>query len=89
MQVLCKTSSDVAEAHCSVCGQAFTVVWERPSKMERANALREIAKTLRSHHWNQAGPEAHPDHGFAIDTEHSVASPSPTASFGHVPRWAL
>ena len=61
MQVLCKTTRDHAETCCSVCGQGFALYWERQTKSERAQALREINKTLRSHHYNQAGPEAHPD----------------------------
>src|SRR5437764_9813873 len=66
MQVLCKSSKEQVETCCSVCGQGFALYWERQTKPERTQALREIEKTLRSHHCNQAGPEAHPTRGFLV-----------------------
>ena len=66
MQVLCKSTNDDADTNCSVCGQGFAVYWERQTKPERAQVMREIEKTLRGHHYNQAGPEAHPTRGFLV-----------------------
>jgi hypothetical protein len=34
--------------------------WERQSRSQRAEAIKEIQMTLRHQHRNQRGPEAHP-----------------------------
>jgi hypothetical protein len=89
MQVLCKTSNQNAETFCSVCGQGFALYWERPTKAERANALREIEKTLRGHHYNQAGPAAHPNRGFLVPEWKGSTAFSGAAILGNAPSWAL
>ena len=89
MQVLCKSSNQHVETCCSVCGQGFAVDWERQSKSERAQALREIEKTLRSHHYNQAGPAAHPRRGFLVPEWKGPVSFSGAAISGNAPSWAL
>ena len=89
MQVLCKSSKEQIETCCSVCGQGFAVFWERPSKSEKAEALREIEKTLRSHHYNQAGPEAHPRRGFLVPEWAGPVAYSGAAILGNAPSWAL
>jgi len=89
MQVLCKTSNEQIETCCSVCGQGFAMFWERPTKSERAEALREVEKTLRSHHYNQAGPEAHPRRGFLVPEWVGPVAFSGAAMLGNAPSWAL
>ena len=68
MQVMCKTTSHAADVCCSVCGQGFALYWERHNKMERAQALSEIAKTLRSHHRDKSGESFYP-RGVTIGKE--------------------
>jgi hypothetical protein len=89
MQVLCKSSNEHAETSCSVCGQGFALFWERPSKPERAQAMREIEKILRSHHYNVAGPEAHPNRGFLVPQWEGQIAFSGAAILGNAPSWAL
>jgi hypothetical protein len=89
MQVLCKSSNESAEAHCSVCGQGFVLYWERQSRTERAEARREIEKTLRKHHVNQAGPQAHPQHGFLVPEWDGPIAYSGASILGNAPSWAL
>jgi hypothetical protein len=89
MQVVCKSSKDHAETSCSVCGQGFILFWERQTKMEKATALKEVAKTLRSHHSNQDGPEAHPGRSFLVPEWDGPIAYSGAAISGNAPSWAL
>ena len=89
MQVFCKGTTGNAEIKCSVCGQGFVLFWERQSRPERIEALREIQKTLRGHHQKQAGPEAHPQAGFSIPEWDGQIASNGTAELGHAPTWAL
>lgn len=89
MQVLCKGTKGNAEMHCCVCGQGFVMFWERQSRSERAEALKEIQKTLRNQHRNQRGPEAHPTGGFVVPEWNSSVSASRASILGHAPSWAL
>jgi len=89
MQVLCKSSNEGSETRCSVCGQGFRLFWERQSPSERTQALREIEITLRKHHYNQAGPEAHPQRGFLVPEWNGPIAFSGAAILGRVPSWAL
>jgi len=66
MQVLCKSTNGNAEAHCCVCGQGIIMFWERQSRMERADALRDIQKVLVSHHRAATGPAVHPQGTFLV-----------------------
>jgi len=76
MQVHCKSTNGNAETHCCVCGQGFVMFWERQSRAARIEALREIQRTLRSHHRTQPGPQAHPQEAFAVPgSGDAVASP--------------
>jgi hypothetical protein len=89
MHVLCKSSKQQAETCCSVCGQGFALYRERQTKAERAQALRDIGKTLRSHHYNQAGPEAHPNRGILVPDWKMPVAVSGAAILGNAPSWAL
>jgi len=89
MQVLCKSNEGAGEVCCSVCGQSFVLFWERQNKMERAEALREVAKTLRSHHAHEAGPGAHPQRGFLVPEWEGPVAFSGAAILGNAPSWAL
>jgi len=89
MQVLCKVTSSAANVCCSVCGQGFALYWERQNKMERTHALGEIAKTLRSHHRDKSGPEAHPQRSFMVPEFNGPVSDSGAAVLGKAPSWAL
>jgi hypothetical protein len=89
MQVLCKSTSDFPDLCCTVCGQGFVLFLERQPKAERANALREVAKTLRAHHHSLSGPDAHPDRGFLIPSWDGPLAFSGAAILGNAPSWAL
>ena len=88
MKVLCKSTSHSPDLCCPVCGQGFVLFSERQSKPERADALREVTRALRSHHIQLSGTGAHPQRGFAVP--HSSGSvDSSAAVLGHAPSWAL
>ncbi len=89
MQVLCKGTSGNAETHCSVCGQGFVMFWERQSRPERIEAMKEIQRSLRSHHRAHKGPEAHPNGGFLVPEWNGAVAASGAAILGHAPSWAL
>ena len=89
MQVLCKTSDSQVETHCHICGQGFQLFWERHTRMEQADALREIDKTLRNHHRSQSGPDAHPQRGFLVPEWNGPIAFSGAAILGNAPSWAL
>jgi hypothetical protein len=89
MQVMCKTTSHAADVCCSVCGQGFALYWERQNKMERTQVLSQIAKTLRGHHRDKSGPEAHPQRGFLFPEWNSREAVSGAAVLGSAPTWAL
>jgi hypothetical protein len=89
MQVLLKSTEEKAEAHCCVCGQGFAMFWERQTRMERAEALREIQKVLVSHHRHSAGAQAHPQRGFLVPQWDGPIAYSGAAILGNAPSWAL
>jgi hypothetical protein len=89
MQVLCKTSNKGADFHCTQCGQGFALYWERHSAAERADALKEIEKTLCEQHSRQSGPLAHPEHGFLVPEWNGPIAFSGAAILGNAPNWAL
>jgi len=89
MQVLCKSTNGSAEAHCCVCGQGFVMFWERQSRSERAEAIREIQMTLRHQHRHLKGPEAHPNGGFLVPEWKASNAASSAANVGQAPSWAL
>lgn len=89
MQVLCKSSSGAVGVNCSVCGQGFALYWEGQTRFERAQAMKEIAKTLRGHHRNIAGPEAHPRRGFLVPEGEGPSTFSGASAGGNAPSWAL
>jgi hypothetical protein len=63
--------------------------WERQSTTERADTLREIQQTLRNHHRNYPGPQAHPAGGFLVPEWSGTITLPGVASLGHAPSWAL
>ena len=89
MQVLCKGTTGNAECNCCVCGQGFVMFWERQSRSERAEALREIQETLRRHHRMHAGPGAHPQGGFLVPEWSGSLACSGAAILGNAPVWDL
>ncbi|MGA2807886.1 MAG: hypothetical protein ABSE87_07100 [Terracidiphilus sp.] len=89
MQVLCKSTNGNAEAHCCVCGQGFIMFWERQTRMDRAEARREIQKVLLGHHENGASPQAHPKGGFLVPQWDGPIAFSGAAVPGSVPSWSL
>jgi hypothetical protein len=89
MQVLCKSTPGSGELQCCVCGQGFVVFWERHSKAERTEAVREIQKSLRVQHQKEAGPAAHPKAGFLVPNWDGPVAYSGAAILGHAPTWAL
>ncbi len=89
MQVLLKSSETDVETRCSVCGQGFVMFWERQTKAERAEALREIDSTLRQHHHNNEGENVHPVKGFLVPDWNGPVAFSGAAILGNAPVWAL
>jgi hypothetical protein len=89
MQVLCKSTGGRAETQCPVCNQGFVMFWERQSRMERDEALREIQKVLLSHHRRTPGPQAHPTGGFLVPEWNGPVAFSGAAIPGDAPSWAL
>jgi hypothetical protein len=89
MQVLCKSTIGSGEVKCCVCGQGFVMFWERQSRAERSEAIREIQATLRAHHNTVAGPKAHPHSGFLVPDWESSVTFSGAAIAGNAPTWAL
>jgi hypothetical protein len=89
MQVLCKSHEIGAETRCAVCGQGFVLYWERQTKMERAEALREIDRTLREHHLEGLGKDVHPVKGFLVPAWDGPIAFSGAALLGNAPAWAL
>jgi len=89
MQVLCKSTNGNAEMHCIVCGQGFVMFWERQSRAERAESIREIQKTLRHQHRMQKGADAHPNGGFLVPEWNGSVSSSGASVLGAAPSWAL
>ena len=89
MQVLCKTSETAVETSCSVCGQGFVLFWERQTRMEKGEALRQIDATLRQHHYEGVGVQVHPDKGFLVPNWDGPIAFSGAAILGCAPSWAL
>ena len=89
MQVLLKSTDTVIETRCTVCGQGFAMFWERQTKAERSEALRQIDAALRHHHHAGPGPEAHPVKGFLVPEWHGAVAFSGAAILGNAPQWAL
>jgi len=86
MQVLLKSAENGVETRCSVCGQGFVMFWERQTKMERAEALREVGDVLRGHH-HEGG--THPERGFLVPEWNGPIAYSGAAILGNAPVWAL
>ena len=86
MQVLLKSAENGVETRCSVCGQGFVMFWERQTKMERSEALREVSDVLRRHH--HAGG-SHPERGFLVPEWNGPIAYSGAAILGNAPVWAL
>ena len=88
MQVLCKASNTASDVRCSVCGQGFLVYWTRTSADERRKRRAEIVQTLREHHTDNNGPEAHPQAGFNLPEWNGEPALSAAALIGNAPSWA-
>jgi hypothetical protein len=88
MQVLCKSTSGNAETHCCVCGQGFVLFWERQSRSERIEAIRDIQHTLRNHHRNDKGPDAHPNENFLVPEWSGANAGSGAANQVETASWA-
>jgi hypothetical protein len=89
MQVLCKSTNGNSELTCSVCGQGFAMFWDRQSRAERVEAIREIQTSLRHQHRSEKGPAAHPSGGFLVPERKSASSAAGASILGHAPSWAL
>ncbi len=89
MQVLLKSAESGVETRCSVCGQGFVMFWERQTRMERGEAMREIEATLRHHHHVSDGANVHPTKGFLVPSWDGPIAFSGAAILGNAPVWAL
>jgi hypothetical protein len=89
MQVLCKSSDTKIEAQCSICGQGFTLYWERQTPTERAEALEAVESVLRDHHRSNQGAGAHPEYGFLVPAWDGPVAFSGAAILGNAPNSAF
>jgi hypothetical protein len=89
MQVLCKSTNGNAECNCCVCGQGFVMYWERQSRNEQAEALREIQQTFLRHHRENMGMHAHPQTGFLVPEWNGPMAYSGAGLLGSVSAWDL
>lgn len=89
MQVLCKSSDTKIEAQCSICGQGFTLYWERQTPTERAEALEAVESVLRDHHRGNQGVGAHPEYGFLVPAWDGPVAFSGAAILGNAPNSAF
>jgi hypothetical protein len=87
MQVLCKKTNGNAETHCCVCGQGFVMFWDRQSRNERISAMHEIQETLRRHHRDTHGTEAHPENSFPVPEWNGVNAFSGATDSGAANAW--
>ncbi|MGA2560701.1 MAG: hypothetical protein ABSF17_13565 [Terracidiphilus sp.] len=85
MQVLCKSSNERAEIRCGICGQGFSLYWERQTPQEQAEALSEVETALRNHHREDTGASAHPAGGFLVPAWDGPIAFSGAAMLGNVP----
>ncbi len=88
MQVLLKATESGVETRCSICGQGFAMFWERQTRMERSDAMREIDAVLRHHH-HAGGTDVHPSKGFLVPAWDGPVALSGAAILGNAPAWAL
>ncbi len=63
--------------------------WERQSRTERLEMLREIQQTLRHQHRNRRSQDAHPNGGFLVPEWNGSFASSGVAILGQVPSWEL
>ena len=89
MQVLCKATTGNAETHCCICGLGFVMYWDRQSRSERFAALHEIQETLRRHHRDCRGPEAHPTTSFPVPDWDGATEMAGAVSSGTEPIWGI
>jgi hypothetical protein len=89
MQVLLKRTDEFVDTRCSVCGQGFALYWERETRNQKHEALREVEQTLRSHHAEVDGEDAHPERGFLVPEWNGPVAFSGAAILGNAPSWAL
>jgi len=89
MQVLCKSTQSKGEVQCPICGLGFILFWERQSRQERADGLREIHRELIGHHRASAGQSAHPVRGFLVPEREGNIVHLAAPQLGMVPAWDL
>ena len=63
--------------------------WERQSRTERIELMKEIQHALRYQHRINKSAEAHPSGSFLVPDLAGVHTGSATADQGQVPSWAL
>jgi len=89
MQVLLKSTNEVVDTRCSVCGQGFALYWERETLNRKPEALSAVEAALRDHHADASGAEAHPERGFLVPAWNGPVAVSGAALLGNAPSWAL
>ena len=89
MQVQRKSSSETIEAQCDVCGQGFTLYWERQTPAEKADAREAVESVLRDHHRIRQDADAHPDSGFLVPAWDGPVAFSGAAILGNAPNTAF
>jgi hypothetical protein len=63
--------------------------WERQSRAERIETMKEIQNTLRHQHRNRRGKEAHPSGSFLVPEWNSSDAGAGASIQGKAPSWAL
>ncbi len=66
MRVFCEHQDSHPDTYCNICGQGFDLHWEGQSPREKMEALAEVERTMRRHHFFFNCSEAHPKNGFVV-----------------------
>jgi hypothetical protein len=92
MQVLCFLSESPAGEDtvcCTVCGQAFRVVWSSTSQRLREERRATLPAELAEHHEAAAGEQAHPRSAFTLPHWSGVPQFSGAAMLGGLREWPV
>ena len=66
MQVLCIPTEECGEIICAFCGKQYKLYFERPSRVDREEAIAQVLQVLAEHHADGEADEAHPQKPFNV-----------------------
>lgn len=89
MQVLCLASTENVDVQCSICGETYSLYFDRKSADERREAVEQVRETLDGHHDVLGdGVSAHPRRAFNVPEWNGPAHMSAAALLGGAPVFA-